>query len=72
MTTLAVAWRIRRVAVYASIVPMLLMLAFGITGSPLRYVLQFVVHRVVSENGSYFNPDQVEKSAMVAGPKAMR
>ena len=62
MTTLAVAWRIRRVAVYASIVPMLLMLAFDIPGSPLRYVLQFVVHRVVSDSGTYFNPDRVEKA----------
>ena len=60
MTTLAVAWRIRRVAVYASIVPMLSMLAFGISGSPLYYVVQFVVHRVVSDNGTYFNPDRVE------------
>jgi hypothetical protein len=60
MTTLTVAWRIRRVAVYASIVPMLLTLAFGIAGSPLHYVVRFVVHRVVSDNGTYFNPDRVE------------
>src|SRR5450432_549356 len=55
MTALRVAWRIRNVAVYASIVPFLVMLAFALDDSPFHGALQFVVARSFPGSNSYFS-----------------